>query len=271
MADAGRPGVSSPVTVGREPELEIFRRAIDDVRAGRPRVVVVGGEAGIGKSRLVAGGGLPRRRRPGRARQLSGTRLLDPVPAVRGDAAGRRPGDARGLGRRGARARTSRPGRDHAGTGQCGHVGRPVTAGAAQRTTTSTGSGCTRRSSGSPRVSRDWGRRCSCSRTCNGSIQPASSCCRSLRTTCAGARRCSCSRFVPGHSTVAARSLSFLADLSRGDNVERLELGPLDADATRLQVAAILGGQPSADWWIASSVWVTAIRCTRGAAGGGAS
>ena len=54
MAEAGRPGVSSPVTVGREPELEILRRAIEEARAGRPRVVVVSGEAGIGKTRLVA-------------------------------------------------------------------------------------------------------------------------------------------------------------------------------------------------------------------------
>jgi hypothetical protein len=37
-----------------------------------------------------------------------------------------------------------------------------------------------------------------------------------------------------------------LADLSRSDTVERIDLGPLDADGTRLQVAAILGGQRSA-------------------------
>jgi DNA-binding CsgD family transcriptional regulator/tetratricopeptide (TPR) repeat protein len=52
MIDA-MPHVSSPIFVGREGELERLSRALDRARAGRPSLVFVAGEAGIGKTRLV--------------------------------------------------------------------------------------------------------------------------------------------------------------------------------------------------------------------------
>ena len=45
--------VSSPVLIGRDAELRELLSAWDSAAAGRPSTVLVGGEAGIGKSRLV--------------------------------------------------------------------------------------------------------------------------------------------------------------------------------------------------------------------------
>ena len=50
---ASMPRVSSPVFVGRAPELDRLCRALEDARAGHPSTHLVGGEAGIGKTRLV--------------------------------------------------------------------------------------------------------------------------------------------------------------------------------------------------------------------------
>src|SRR5438128_1164079 len=46
--------VVCPVVVGREPYLESLRRSLTEAAAGRGRAVLVSGEAGVGKSRLVA-------------------------------------------------------------------------------------------------------------------------------------------------------------------------------------------------------------------------
>ena len=64
--------ISSPELIGRAAELSSLHAALDDVRAGLGRVVVVEGDAGLGKTRLVehftgqasgvrvlAGGGVP--------------------------------------------------------------------------------------------------------------------------------------------------------------------------------------------------------------------
>jgi DNA-binding CsgD family transcriptional regulator/tetratricopeptide (TPR) repeat protein len=47
--------VSSPVLVGRAAEVARLNAALERAAAGRPAIVVVAGEAGVGKSRLVAG------------------------------------------------------------------------------------------------------------------------------------------------------------------------------------------------------------------------
>jgi len=46
--------IISPITVGRISELAILYKAIDQVQAGNGQVVLISGEAGVGKSRLVA-------------------------------------------------------------------------------------------------------------------------------------------------------------------------------------------------------------------------
>ena len=46
--------IVSPEIVGRGAELEVLSNAFADASAGRARVVLIGGEAGIGKTRLVA-------------------------------------------------------------------------------------------------------------------------------------------------------------------------------------------------------------------------
>jgi DNA-binding CsgD family transcriptional regulator len=46
--------VASPVLIGRTDQLEALNAALADARQGRPSTVLIGGEAGIGKSRLVS-------------------------------------------------------------------------------------------------------------------------------------------------------------------------------------------------------------------------
>ena len=46
--------VSSPVLIGRQVEIATLQALIDQVRRGQGQVVLLSGEAGIGKSRLAA-------------------------------------------------------------------------------------------------------------------------------------------------------------------------------------------------------------------------
>ena len=66
---AGR--IVSPDLIGRERELDVIARALDDVKAGRARTVLMGGEAGIGKSRVL-GAALERARDDGAVVLLGG-------------------------------------------------------------------------------------------------------------------------------------------------------------------------------------------------------
>ena len=52
LADV-EPRVSSPVLVGRSDQLSALDAALAEAGQGRPSAVMVGGEAGVGKSRLV--------------------------------------------------------------------------------------------------------------------------------------------------------------------------------------------------------------------------
>jgi ATP/maltotriose-dependent transcriptional regulator MalT len=54
LADVG-PRVSSPVLVGRSGQLSVLDAALALAGRGSPSAVMIGGEAGVGKSRLVAG------------------------------------------------------------------------------------------------------------------------------------------------------------------------------------------------------------------------
>jgi DNA-binding CsgD family transcriptional regulator len=46
--------VSSPILLGRDDDLAVVDRVLDDAAGGQARLLLVGGEAGIGKSRLLA-------------------------------------------------------------------------------------------------------------------------------------------------------------------------------------------------------------------------
>ena len=54
MIDGVTQRVSSPVLVGRDAEVAQLRAALERAAAGRPATVLVAGEAGVGKTRLVA-------------------------------------------------------------------------------------------------------------------------------------------------------------------------------------------------------------------------
>src|SRR5215469_7962138 len=64
-------GMAAPAFVGRARELAELDAALGRARDGRPSAVLVGGEAGVGKSRLVGEFGA-RARATGAARVLSG-------------------------------------------------------------------------------------------------------------------------------------------------------------------------------------------------------
>ncbi len=73
--------VSSPVLVGRDAEMVQLRGALERAATGEPAIVVVAGEAGVGKTRLVAelireAAGTGRRDQPGRPRRGGVVALL---------------------------------------------------------------------------------------------------------------------------------------------------------------------------------------------------
>jgi len=91
----------SPQLIGREAELEAFQTVLEGVRAGGAGCVVVGGEAGVGKTRLV---GEVARRASGAEFELWQGRCLHQdaafpfaavVDALRAFLAGRRPAEVR--------------------------------------------------------------------------------------------------------------------------------------------------------------------------------
>jgi predicted ATPase len=49
-------GVTSPILINRTAEMARLVRAWEDSKAGEPRIVLLAGEAGIGKSRLLIEG-----------------------------------------------------------------------------------------------------------------------------------------------------------------------------------------------------------------------
>jgi predicted ATPase len=53
ILDDMSPRISSPVLIGRAEYLAALDAALGRARAGGPAAVVIGGEAGIGKSRLI--------------------------------------------------------------------------------------------------------------------------------------------------------------------------------------------------------------------------
>src|SRR5947207_15698765 len=54
MTTAYNPSVICPILIGRTAELAAFHLLIDQVKSGRGQVALLWGEAGVGKSRLVA-------------------------------------------------------------------------------------------------------------------------------------------------------------------------------------------------------------------------
>jgi DNA-binding SARP family transcriptional activator len=104
----GRAG-AIPALVGREAELTSLIRAFDRAVAGEPGLVLVRGEAGVGKTRLVAELAAAVRARGGVVAESGCPRHLGPAGA--GPGRGLAAGAGRARGRRGARPGVARRGR----------------------------------------------------------------------------------------------------------------------------------------------------------------
>jgi predicted ATPase len=76
------PTLISPVLVGREPELSVLLAALERAAAGDGAVVIVGGEAGVGKTRLVEEAGMRAARRLSGACVEVGGDVLPLAPLV---------------------------------------------------------------------------------------------------------------------------------------------------------------------------------------------
>ena len=122
----------SPVLVGRAAEMAALQAAFDAVLQGGPAALLIGGEAGVGKTRLIsefagrsAGG-----RRAGADRRVPGAGgRRAAVRAVHGDAARPRARDRRRRARR--HAAGQRPGHTGAGPAAARARGRPAAGDAA--------------------------------------------------------------------------------------------------------------------------------------------
>ena len=216
---AGRSGIASlrspPLLVGRSREQDVLRAELAAARGGHGRLVLLGGEAGIGKTTLARdlsrdadALGCPR---PGRV-------LLRPdqYPALRPVA---RP--VRGMPARSGPARASRRLRRRpAGAGH--RPGRALRRGAAIP----------------GRAHRRPVRPSSSSRISTGPTRPASTSCATSVPTCGTGRSCCSSTYrvdelTPGHPF--AQQLPALVREAEG---QRLDLRRLDQDALRALVAA---------------------------------
>src|ERR1700744_665886 len=60
----------SPVLVGRAAEMATLQAAVETVRQGEPAAVLIGGEAGMGKTRMI--GGITAAPRGARGRWITG-------------------------------------------------------------------------------------------------------------------------------------------------------------------------------------------------------
>ena len=174
--------------VGRVHELDALRALLPSGADDGRRVVLIGGEAGSGKSRLVREfateadlqrrAGALRRLRRGRARALR---------RVRG---GARPARPRRRARRRSAPRSGRPAassRACSRTSRCGRANRPTP------TRTRSATACTPRSPTCSPASATSGRSCSCSRTPTGPTGRRSACCATWPAA-APARACCCWR-----------------------------------------------------------------------------
>jgi predicted ATPase len=54
MPDPLPPSILCPILIGRDPQVAVLARLLDQARAGHGQIALISGEAGIGKSRLVA-------------------------------------------------------------------------------------------------------------------------------------------------------------------------------------------------------------------------
>ena len=232
--------------VGRSAELETLRALMPRAEGEGRRVVLLGGEPGSGKSRLVrefaARGGRRRRARPlrrlrrGRAHALRAVRR-----GARPPRAGRpsRPSCAprSGTGGRRAHAAAARPGRR--GSASCRRRSRP--------TPTPSATACTPRSPTCSPASAAAGRCCSCSRTATGPTRRRCCSCATWRARPAARGVLLLATFRDTEADVPATLSETLADLRRSDDVVRLRLdGPLRRRGRPSSSGAPAGGDAGA-------------------------
>ena len=168
---------SSPAFVGRDADVDVLAGAFEASARGAPRFVVVRGEAGIGKTRLVREATDRRRRR---WRACSAGRMPrhrargPPVSPARGSPARAGTAGRRGSPRGGGRARPPRAGGDRPGARPRRRRGHPRPGAAAVRPRPGAPVRAGPRPPAGPR--RRWSRRSSSWRTCTGSTARPATC-----------------------------------------------------------------------------------------------